>query len=210
MRARALAVLGGPGHAADALAHGAALVAASADADLRAQLRELLSGAGFAVETTTDVTGVELAAAAKNAAVLAAAAAAAAGPNAAGAAAGRVFAELDAYARRRGGRAETFAGLAGAGDLVATVVADASRNRRAGELLGQGVPAERSARCSARPCEGLDALPLLARTLAGDGVRAPTVAGLADVVEGRASAEAWARSVTAPAWRRRDRAPPEG
>ena len=38
VRARALAVLGGPGHAADALAHGAALVAASADADLRAQL----------------------------------------------------------------------------------------------------------------------------------------------------------------------------
>ena len=206
VRARALAVLGGPGHAADALAHGAALVAASADADLRAQLRELLSSAGFAVETTADVTGVELAAAAKNAAVLAAATAAVMGPNAAGAAAGRVFAELDAYARRRGGRAETFAGLAGAGDLVATVVADASRNRRAGELLGQGVPAERIGPMLGQACEGLDALPLLARTLAGDGVRAPTVAGLADVVEGRASAEAWARSVTAPAWRRRDRA----
>jgi 1-acyl-sn-glycerol-3-phosphate acyltransferase len=206
VRARSLAVLGGPGHAADALAHGAALVAASTDADLRAQLRELLSGAGFAVETTADVTGVELAAAAKNAAVLAAATAAAMGPNAAGAAAGRVFAELDAYARRRGGRAETFAGLAGAGDLVATVVADASRNRRAGELLGQGVPAERIGPMLGQACEGLDALPLLARTLAGDGVRAPTVAGLADVVEGRASAEAWARSLTAPAWRRRDRA----
>jgi 1-acyl-sn-glycerol-3-phosphate acyltransferase len=206
VRSRALAVLGGPGHAADALAHGAALVAASTDADLRAQLRELLSGAGFAVETTTDVAGVELAAAAKNAAVLAAATAAVVGPNAAGAAAGRVFAELDAYARRHGGRPETFAGLAGAGDLVATVVADASRNRRAGELLGQGVPAERIGPMLGQACEGLDALPLLARTLAGDGVRAPTVAGLADVVEGRTSAEAWARSVTAPAWRRRDRA----
>ena len=139
--------------------------------------RELLSGAGFAVETTTDVAGVELAAAAKNAAVLAAATAAVVGPNAAGAAAGRVFAELDAYARRHGGRAETFAGLAGAGDLVATVVADASRNRRAGELLGQGVPAERIGPMLGQACEGLDALPLLARTLAEDGVRAPTVDG---------------------------------
>ena len=89
-------------------------------------------------------------AAAKNAAALAAAAAAAAGPNAAGAAAGKVFAEVDALARRRGARPETFAGLAGAGDLVATVVADGSRNRRAGELLGRGVPAERDRR-RARP-----------------------------------------------------------
>ena len=54
-------------------------------------------------DARTDVTGVELAGAAKNAAVVAAAAAAVAGPNAAGAAAGKVFAEVDAFARRRGG-----------------------------------------------------------------------------------------------------------
>ena len=53
---------------------------------------------------------------------------------------GKVFAEVDALARARGGRPETFAGLAGAGDLVATVVSPSSRNRRAGELLAQGVP----------------------------------------------------------------------
>ena len=78
----------------------------------------------------------------RTSAVLAAAAASAAGPNIAGAAAGKVFAEVDALARARGGRPETFAGLAGAGDLVATVVSSSgSRNRRAGELLAQGVPA---------------------------------------------------------------------
>ena len=103
---------------------------------------------------------------------LAAAAAASAGPNAAGAAAGKVFAEVDAYARASGARPETFAGLAGAGDLVATVLADGSRNRRAGELLGQrrarapisrprsasrprpwtSLPAARRARCATRAC----------------------------------------------------------
>ena len=62
---------------------------------------------------TTDVIGVELAGVAKNAAVLAAAAAAVGGPNAAGAAAGKVFAEVDAYAGPLGARPETFAGLAG-------------------------------------------------------------------------------------------------
>jgi 1-acyl-sn-glycerol-3-phosphate acyltransferase len=198
VRARAVACLGGPAHALDAVGRGAALVAASTDDGFLMQLRDVLERAGFAVEPTSDVTGVELAGAAKNAAVLAAATASAAGPNAAGAAAGRVFAEVDAYARRHGGRPETFVGLAGAGDLVATVVAGSSRNRRAGELLGRGVPAERIGPMLGQAAEGLDALPLLARALGDDGVQAPAVAGLADVVAGRAPAEAWARSLTAP------------
>ena len=114
----------------------------------------------------TDVVGVELAGCAKNAAALAAAAAAAAGPNAAGAAAGKVFAEIDALARRAGSEPETFAGLAGTGDLVATVLAEGSRNRRAGELLAAGHAGRRhrrrarpdrrgrrvASRCSPRAC----------------------------------------------------------
>ena len=198
-RARAVACLGGPGHAADALQHGACLVAASTDAGFARQVADVLNQAGLDVQSTTDVTGVELAGAAKNAAALAAAAASVAGPNAAGAAAGKVFAEVDAYARRHGGRAETFAGLAGAGDLVATVVAQHSRNRRAGELLGRGMPAARSSRTLGQTAESLDALPLLAATLQADGVAAPVVDGLAAVVEGRLEAEAWAADVTAPA-----------
>ncbi len=196
--ARAVACLGGPGHAADALEHGAALVAASADKGFARQVAELLGRAGLSTETSTDVVGVELAGAAKNAAVLAAATAAAGGPNAAGAAAGRVFAEVDAYARGRGARAETFSGLAGAGDLVATVVAQGSRNRRAGELLGAGMPAAEIGSTLGQAAEALDALPLLAAALKADGVRAPCVAGLAEVVEGRRPAEDWTAEVTAP------------
>src|SRR4051794_33345646 len=121
--ARAIAALGGPAHAAAALDHGAALVVASADRGFCRQLTDLLNKAGLYAEPSADTVGVELAGAAKNAAALAAAAAAPAGPNAVGAAAGRVFAEVDAYARRSGAHAETFAGLAGTGDLVATVLA---------------------------------------------------------------------------------------
>ena len=104
-----------------------------------ARSSDALGAAGFDVAVTPDIIGVELAGCAKNAAALAAAAASGAGPNAAGAAAGKVFAEVDAYARRSGSRPETFAGLAGTGDLVATVLATGSRNRRAGELLAQGM-----------------------------------------------------------------------
>ncbi|HEU4974657.1 MAG TPA: 1-acyl-sn-glycerol-3-phosphate acyltransferase [Baekduia sp.] len=201
--ARAIACLGGPAHAADALDHGAALVAGTADHGLGRQLADLLGRAGLYAETSSDCVGVELAGAAKNAAALAAAAAGPAGPNAAGAAAGRVFAEVDAYARRCGAHAATFAGLAGAGDLVATVVAQGSRNRRAGELLAAGVPAAQVEVELGQAAESLHALPLLARALREGGVDAPAVAGLAAVVEGRVDAGDWASSVTAPPPRRR-------
>jgi glycerol-3-phosphate dehydrogenase (NAD(P)+) len=196
--ARAVACLGGPGHAADAVAHGASLVAASTDLDFAEQIADLLSVAGFEIQTTTDVTGVELAAAAKNAAVVAAAAAAVAGPNAAGAAAGKVFAEVDAFSRRRGGRAETFAGLAGVGDLVATVVAEGSRNRRAGDMLGRGMAPEQIGPALGQAAEGLDAVPLLAEALRAEGVRAPTLTGLAAVLAGRMDAEQWTGTITRP------------
>jgi 1-acyl-sn-glycerol-3-phosphate acyltransferase len=197
--ARAIACLAGPGHAADALSNGASLVAASADRGFARQLAEVLRRAGLDVHTTTDITGAELAGTAKNAAVLAASTAAVAGPNAAGAAAGKVFAEVDAYARRLGGRPETFAGLAGAGDLVATVVAEGSRNRRAGELLGRGVPAAEIEPQLGQAAESLDVLPLLAAAIAADGGSAPCIDGLAAVVCGSANVQDWAAGVTTPA-----------
>jgi 1-acyl-sn-glycerol-3-phosphate acyltransferase len=197
-QARAFAALGGPAHAADAIDHGAALVVASADRGFRRQLTDLLGKAELYAEPSADTIGVELAGAAKNAAALAAAAAAPAGPNAVGAAAGRVFAEVDAYARRRGAHAETFAGLAGTGDLVATVLAAGSRNRRAGELLAAGTAPDQIEPTLGQAAESLDALPLLAHALSSAGVDAPAVAGLAAVVEGRADATDWAATITAP------------
>ncbi|HEY6760038.1 MAG TPA: 1-acyl-sn-glycerol-3-phosphate acyltransferase [Baekduia sp.] len=197
-QARAIASLGGPAHAADALDHGAALVVASADRAFRRQLTDLLTKAGLYAEPSADTVGVELAGAAKNAAALAAATAAPAGPNAVGAAAGRVFAEVDRYARTRGAHEETFAGLAGAGDLVATVLAVGSRNRRAGELLAAGADPSAIEDTIGQTTESLDALPLLAHALSDAGVDAPTVAGLAAVIEGRADATDWAAAITAP------------
>ncbi len=196
--ARAVACLAGPGHAADALEHGASLVVAGTDAGWVRQLAGVLGAAGFDIECSTDRIGVELAGTAKNAAVLAAATAAPAGPNAAGAAAGKVFAEVAAWAGGKGARPESFAGLAGAGDLVATVVAQGSRNRRAGELLGRGTPAADIEPALGQAAEALHALPLLAAALAADGRRAPVTAGLAAVVEGSRSASEWAAGVTAP------------
>jgi 1-acyl-sn-glycerol-3-phosphate acyltransferase len=197
-RARAVAALGGPAHAAEMLEHSASVVLASVDRAFARQLSDALRSARLDVSITTDVTGVELAGCAKNAAVLAAAAASAAGPNVAGAAAGKVFAEVDALARTRGGRPETFAGLAGAGDLVATVVAAGSRNRRAGELLAQGLPPEEIGAVLGQAAEAVDSVPLLATVARAEQLQAPALEGLAALVEGRIDAERWTATVTEP------------
>jgi glycerol-3-phosphate dehydrogenase len=205
VRARAVGVLGGPALAGEVLAHGASVVLASVDAAFSRQLAESLGAAGFDVTCTSDVTGVELAGCAKNAAVLAAAAASAAGPNVAGAAAGKVFGEVGALALLRGGRPETFAGLAGAGDLVATVVSTSSRNRRAGELLAQGVPAAEIAPALGHAAEAVDTVPMLAGAARDRGLATPALDGLAALVEGRIDPEQWTATVTAPVLRSRPR-----
>src|SRR5437763_5492831 len=120
---------------------GAALVAASGGEELARSLAAMFTRAGVVCEQSDDPVGVELSGAAKNAAALAAGATEAQGLNAAGAAAGHIFAEVWRYAEGLGARPESLIGLAGTGDLVATALAPQSRNRRAGELLSRGVPA---------------------------------------------------------------------
>ena len=205
-RARAVATLGGPADATDVLEHGASIVIGSLDRGFARQLADTLVAAGLDVVTTTDVTGVELAGCAKNVAVLAAAAASGAGPNVAGAAAGKVFAEVDALARSRGGKPETFVGLAGAGDLVATVVASQSPNRRAGELLSQGVAPTEIGAALGQVAEAVDCVPLLASVARTAQLETPALDGLAALIEGRIDPERWTATVTQPARRSRSRA----
>jgi glycerol-3-phosphate dehydrogenase (NAD(P)+) len=193
VRARAVASLGGPVHAREAIEVGAAVVVATRNADLRRQLRELLHAGGLTVATTDDVTGAELAACARNAAALASSAAGARGASLAGAAAGRIFSEVHDLALASGGRSETFAGLAGAGDLVATTIAAGSRS-------GQ---VEAAVRQSA---ESLATVPLLSEAFAREGIDAPITTGLRRVLQGEASPEQWLESVRSAQPERRTRA----
>jgi 1-acyl-sn-glycerol-3-phosphate acyltransferase len=204
--ARAVAVLGGPANATEMLDTGGSVVVASLDRGFARQLRDILSATKLDVQVTNDVTGVELAGAAKNVAALAAAAAATqAGANVAGAAAGKVFAEIDALARARGGRPETFAGVAGAGALVASVVDSGSRNHRAGELLAQGVPAAEIGHALGQGTEAVDSVPLLASAARAAQLDAPALDGLAALVEGRIDPHQWAATVTEPPSPKRSR-----
>ncbi|MDP9227446.1 MAG: 1-acyl-sn-glycerol-3-phosphate acyltransferase [Actinomycetota bacterium] len=191
VRARAIACLGGPAHAKEAVSGTAALVLGSADVDLRSQLGEVFDEAGLVCERTSDVAGVEMAGVAKNAAAVAAAAAEPHGMNAAGIATAEIWRECLDYAALRGGRAETFSGLAGVGDLTATILAPGSRNRRAGELLGKGTPAAQIPSIIGQASEGLDSVPLIAETLHAAAVPAPGLDGLARLIAGEISPGEW-------------------
>jgi glycerol-3-phosphate dehydrogenase (NAD(P)+) len=191
VRCRAIASLGGPAHAREAAAGMAALVLASDDPDLRAQLGEVFDRAGLVCERTRDVFGVEVAGVAKNAAALAAAAAEAHGLNAAGIAAAGIWRECADFALGKGARLETFSGLAGVGDLTATVLAPGSRNRRAGELLGSGVPSDQIPGRIGQASEGLDSVPLLADAVAASGAEAPALEGLSALIAGAIDTGEW-------------------
>jgi glycerol-3-phosphate dehydrogenase (NAD(P)+) len=188
---RPVACLGGPAHALEAVERGALLTVASPDPALRALLASAFRKGGVECGKSADLIGIELAGVAKNAAALAAGAAIADGPNAAGAAAGRVYAECHALAVARGASAESFTGPAGTGDLVATVLAAHSRNRRAGELLAQGTsPGEIQALLGQVP-EALSVVPVLAQAMDEEGVKSPAVHKLAALAEGRIDADQW-------------------
>lgn len=191
VRARAIACLGGPAHAREAVSGSAALVLGSADPDLRDQLGEVFDQAGLVCERSGDVTGVEMAGAAKNAAALAAAAAEPHGLNAAGIAAAEIWRECIDYAIAHGAELETFAGLAGVGDLTATMMAPTGRNRRAGELLGTGTPAGQIPEIIGQASEGLDTTPLLAAAVAASGGPATALNGLAALIRGEIGAADW-------------------
>ncbi len=120
---RPVAVLSGP-NIADEISRGlpAAAVIAGEDAALSVQLQLAVTSPTFRVYVNDDVVGVELCAAAKNVIALAAGGAdgLGLGDNAKAALVARGLAEMRRFAEAAGGRPETFAGLAGMGDLIVT------------------------------------------------------------------------------------------
>jgi len=192
-----VACIGGPAHAREMVSDGAGLVAASVDQRLALAISNVFTRAGLVCEQSSDPIGVELAGAAKNAAALAAGATEAQGLNAAGAAAGHIFLEVWRYAEQQGARPESMIGLAGTGDLVATALAPQSRNRRAGELLAQGIPAREIPERIGQAVEALDLVPLLAGALTRAGVDAPVTHALGRLIAGELPLEEWVARVRA-------------
>ena len=136
-----LAVLSGPNLALEiARRIPAASVIGSAHQDILEPLQQVLSVKGFRPYTSDDVMGIQLGGALKNIFAIAAGVSDGfkMGDNAKAALVTRSLAEMARIGIALGGRRETFFGLSGVGDLMATCFSKQSRNRLFGERLGRG------------------------------------------------------------------------
>ena len=117
-----------------------AVVAAARRTEIAECIQTTFSNEYFRVYSHDDIIGVELGGALKNVIALAAGVADGLGfgYNSRAALITRGLAEMTRLGLRLGGAAETFAGLAGMGDLVLTCTGELSRNRTVGVQLGRG------------------------------------------------------------------------
>jgi glycerol-3-phosphate dehydrogenase (NAD(P)+) len=137
----AFAVLSGPTFAIEtARGDPTAAVIASKDAVFAQEVQQVMSSPALRLYHSSDVVGVELAGALKNVIAIAAGVleGMGLGSNTTAALITRGLHEMTRLGLGLGGRLETFAGLAGMGDLVLTCTGALSRNRTVGVLLGQG------------------------------------------------------------------------
>ena len=185
------AALSGPSFANE-VARGlpAAVTLASSDANFAALVSRELHTGRLRVYSSDDLIGVETGGAVKN--VIAIAAGACDGLNLGASARAalitRGLAEITRLGVRLGGRAETFMGLAGAGDLMLTSTSDLSRNRRVGLLLASGRPLSDILKELGHVAEGVYAAREVLRLSKQLGVDMPITAAVAALLDGTTSA----------------------
>ena len=164
-----------------------ALVAASEHARVREALVQAFHSATLRVYASDDVPGVEVGGAVKN--VLAIATGLcdglALGLNARAALVTRGLAEIARFGIARGGRAETFMGLSGLGDLVLTATGDLSRNRRVGQLLAQGLSLQQAVDSLGHVAEGVYSARTVVQRAAVAGVDMPISEAVVALLDGR-------------------------
>jgi len=138
---RQLAVLSGPSFAHEVAARmPAAVVVASVSQGTATRVQQMFQGSNLRVYTSPDIVGLQVAGSAKNVIAIAAGMSDGLGYgyNARAALITRGAVEIARLGRAMGARTETFAGLAGIGDLVLTCTGDLSRNRTVGLRIGAG------------------------------------------------------------------------
>lgn len=144
---RIAGALSGPSHAEE-VGRGipTGCVAACGEISVAETIQDVFMNDTFRVYASCDVVGVELSAAMKNVIALCAGISdgLGLGDNTKALLVTRGLTELARLGIALGGRQETFAGLAGVGDMIVTCTSMHSRNRRAGILIGQGVPVEQA------------------------------------------------------------------
>jgi len=182
-----VAVLSGPSHAEE-VSRGipTAVVAACPDPARARRVQDAFSGPRFRVYTSDDPVGVELGGAVKNVLALAVGMSDGLGfgDNSRAALITRGLVEMARLGEALGGRAETFPGLSGLGDLVVTCTSRHSRNRSVGERLGRGESLADIRAGMKQVAEGVWNCPLVCDMAAAHGVEMPICESVRRVLEG--------------------------
>ena len=187
---RPIAALSGPSIApevADRLP--ATVVVASADTDLARRVQETMTRPYFRIYTNADLVGVELAGATKNVIAIAAGIldGLSAGCNAKAALLTRGLAEITRLGVAMGARAETFAGLAGAGDLVTTCFSPVGRNRSFGQAIGMGKTVDEALAATDSVIEGAATAAGMVELADRHAVEMPITHAIHDILTGQCS-----------------------
>jgi glycerol-3-phosphate dehydrogenase (NAD(P)+) len=154
-----IVTLSGPSHAEEVILDMPTTVVVAGPSDaLAGRVQGLFSSSSFRVYTSRDVVGVELGGSLKNIIALAAGIVDGLGfgDNTKGALITRGLAEMTRLGLAMGAMAETFAGLSGIGDLVATCTSKHSRNRNVGERIGRGEKLEQILSSMSMVAEGVE------------------------------------------------------
>jgi glycerol-3-phosphate dehydrogenase (NAD(P)+) len=186
-----IGVLSGPSFAQE-VAKGlpAALTLAAFNEDFASETARELNGPRLRVYFSTDVIGVALGGGLKNVMAIACGISdgMGLGANARAALITRGLAEMARLGQKLGGRAETFMGLTGLGDLVLTATGDLSRNRQVGLQLAQGEPLEKILQRLGHVAEGVYSAREAAARATALKVDMPITQAVCDVIDGKASA----------------------
>lgn len=171
-----------------------ASVVACTDADNAARIAAACSSNYFRPYTNSDVVGVEIAGIVKNVIALAVGICDGQnlGDNSKASVITRGLAETTRLALALGGRLETFSGLAGLGDLVATCASPLSRNRTAGRLLGEGNTAQQVADQMTQTAEGMKSGAAVLQLAQMKNVEMPISQAVVAVLEGQLPVDALA------------------
>ena len=168
---------------------------------LAEQVQRLFTRPYFRVYTNDDVLGTEIAAATKNIIAIAAGIldGLQAGDNAKAALITRGLSEIRRLGLAMGARAETFAGLAGVGDLVTTCISPVGRNRTFGQTIGQGATVQEALEQTHGTVEGLATTESVVALAARQNVEMPITLAVHEVLFcGKAPAKAIADLMNRP------------
>ena len=180
-----IGVLSGPSHAEEvSISVPTVLVVASKEEQILKLVQDTLMCETMRIYTSTDVKGVELGGALKNIIAFCAGVAAGIGlgDNSFAALITRGLSEISRLGEELGGKAETFYGLSGLGDLIVTCLSEHSRNRRAGKLIGQGKTIEEAKKEVGMVIESLDNIDVAYELSRIHNVDMPIVDAVYDVI----------------------------